>query len=343
VSRISFQTGKQKYFIDGLLQTKRISNKKLAKICNVSDRTIRDWRREKFKLPDKALLQIRKKLNVKIPSDIEYLSDYWYVAKGASKGGLKRLAIYGPPGTLEGRKKGGRISQERRKLHPELYPNCIIRKKFKFPEKSINLAECVGIILGDGNITDYQLKVYLDRVVDYEYADYVRQLFNTVFGEYPHVSENTRDNTLVLVISGASLIDRLHEVGLHKGNKIKKQVDFPPWIWERNEYQISCVKGLIDTDGGLYFHKHWTNGIKYRNLGLCFTSWSKPLIKSVGEVLKINEIKYSVDNFQRIYVYSFNAIETYARIFGSSNTKFHNKLQDYKTHSRILDKIGGVA
>ena len=44
-------------------------------------------------------------------------------AKGASKGGIKHLALYGPPGTPEGRKKGGHISQVRRKEHPEQYPH----------------------------------------------------------------------------------------------------------------------------------------------------------------------------------------------------------------------------
>lgn len=130
MTRIIFPKGEQNNFLNEILQREKIDIDKLAKICRVSSRTIRDWRREKFTLPEKALLQIRKKINIKIPLDIKYLPDYWYVLKGAKAGGLKRLKMYGPPGTLEGRKKGGRISQLKRKIHPEWYTNCILRKTF---------------------------------------------------------------------------------------------------------------------------------------------------------------------------------------------------------------------
>ena len=94
----------------------------------------------------------------------------------------------------------------------------------------------------------------------------------------------------------------------------------------------------MDTDGGLYFHKHWSNGIKYRNLGLCFTSWSKPLLTSVYKVLEKYKIKFSVDNGQRIYIYSFKEIEKYFSIFGTSNSKISEQLDYHRNNSKVLEK-----
>lgn len=340
MARIIFPKGEQSAFINKILENKKLKADDLANICEVSSRTIRDWRREKFTLPENALLQLSKKLHIKISTNLKRISDYWYVEKGARKGALRRLAIYGPPGTPEGRKKGGRISQIRRRENPEKYRllGCKVRKNFFSLILSVPLAEAVGIILGDGGITNYQLKIFLDRIYDRDYANYVRLLFKKVFGEFPSICDNKRKGTLELVISGANLIDNLSKIGLDRGDKIKRQVDFPKWIWEKEEYQMACVRGLIDTDGGLYFHKHWTKGIRYRNLGLCFTSWSKPLLKSVSKVLEKYKIKFSIDNDQRIYIYSFNEIEKYFRIFNSSNPKIRQKLDYHKTNNRVINK-----
>ncbi len=340
MARIIFPKGKQRQFIEELLQKKRINIDKLAKICGVSSRTIRDWKREKFTLPEKALLIIKKKLSIQDFPHIKYLPDYWYVMKGAKKGGLKRVKLYGPPGTLKGRIKGGKISQLRRKKDPEKYRllGCNVRKKFSHIKKSRYLAEATGIILGDGGITNYQLKIYLDRLTDREYAKYVQELFKRVFGEYPKEFDNKKDNTLILTLSGANLIDNLKSIGLDKGDKIKKQVDFPRWIWEKKIYQLSCVRGLMDTDGGLYFHRHWSNGIKYRNLGLCFTSWSSPLLQSVAKVLESHNFKFSIDDNQRIYIYALGEIKKYFDIIGTNNSKIRKKLEYHEEHDRVIDK-----
>lgn len=78
--------------------------------------------------------------------------DFWYVTKGARKGALRRLELYGDLGTPEGRRKGGINSQLRRKENPEKYRllGCNLRKKFKIEKSSIEFAEagrlsCLGL------------------------------------------------------------------------------------------------------------------------------------------------------------------------------------------------------
>ena len=41
----------------------------------------------------------------------------------------------------------------------------------------------------------------------------------------------------------------LLQLGLQTGNKVEKQVRIPDWIKAEREYFISCIRGLIDTDG----------------------------------------------------------------------------------------------
>jgi hypothetical protein len=44
--RILFPKGEQRKFIDRIIS--KVSVGEAAKLCNLSERTIRDWRREKF-------------------------------------------------------------------------------------------------------------------------------------------------------------------------------------------------------------------------------------------------------------------------------------------------------
>lgn len=342
MGRILFSEGKQKVWIEKIIEESELSTTQLAEICDVSPRTFKDWSKGKFTISERALCALSKTCNIPIPPNTKLLPDFWYVTKGARKGALKRLQIYGPLGDVESRKKGGLVSQQRRREDPSKYKllGCNVRKVFKEPIKDKYLAELVGVILGDGGITFNQLTITLDRKTDRDYAVFVNRLLKRVFGEEPTRCEYRSDNCILLRISGVDLIDRLRGLGLEKGDKVARQVDLPKWIWSRTEFKIACIRGLMDTDGGLYFHRHWTGGIKYRNLGICFTSNSRPLLLSVFRILTEFGIKSFLKE-NRIYVYSLQEIKDYFKIFSSDNPKHGRKLEYHLENSKILAKIFG--
>lgn len=330
MGRVVFPKGKQTIWINQILKKTKLSINDLAKICKVSSRTIRDWRREKFTISEDTLLQLNKKFNITIPSRIKYLKDYWYVIKGAKKGALKRMELYGPPGTLEGRRKGGIISQLRREQHPELYPNCISKKKFIEPKKSSQLAELVGIILGDGGITSYQLKISLNKETEPEYIKFVSNLLKKTFGETPtkYYYSGRAKKVCILTINGINLIKVLHKLGLKKGNKILLQVSVPKWIENNHEYSKACLRGLIDTDGCVYYHKHKTRGFSCYNIGLTLTNHSRPLVEFAHKVL----LKYGFASKLKqrsIYLYREKEVIKYFNIIKSHNAHNIKRLEEY--------------
>lgn len=338
MGRIGFAEGKQRDWIDLILKETSLGISGIASVTGVSERTIRDWRREKYTISESAFHKLSKQFEVPIPGGVTKLDSYWYAARGARKGALKRLELYGPPGTLEGRKKGGHSSQLKRKLDPEKYRllGCNVSKQFAEPKKSELLAEAVGIILGDGGVTDYQLKVTLNKETDLDYAKFVERLFRLVFGQQPAWYEPKNTRVVNICLSGVNLVEQLSKLGIGKGNKIKRQVDFPDWVWKKPAYQRKCVRGLMDTDGCVYFHHHTTKGVKYRNLGMCFTSHSRPLLNSVSKVFSANHIKHTLIDTGRVYIYDLEEVKKYFRIVGSSNSKFEHKL-DF--HLRSATKL----
>lgn len=217
-----------------------------------------------------------------------------------------------------------------------------MRKKFRKLRPMAELAELTGIILGDGGISNYQLKIYLNRKADQVFAQYIRKLLKKVFGEKGSRYGHPESNLIVLNISGVGLVEQLSKRGLNKGNKIKRQIDFPDWIKKSSKFKKFCVRGLIDTDGCLYFHHHRTfsrgHKYKYRNLGLCFTSLSRKLINSVSKTLIEFDIKHSINlSGDRIFIYSLEMVEKYIKNFGSSNPRITDKLKYHLSCSKRLN------
>lgn len=323
--RIKFQKGTQSLFLSNLQKYLDITWLELSKKIKIHPRSLSDWRREKFTISEKSFKKflVLGEGKVAVPR-YKVLPDFWSIEKAARKGGRARVEKYGGPGTPEGRSRGGRISQERRRKNPEKYRQvgCNVKKIFFKPSYSEKLAELVGIILGDGAISNYQVRVSLDRNVDRQYATFVRKLMHNVFGERPSLIEWNKDNVITLTISGVGLVEVLEQIGLKRGNKVAHQVAFPKWIHSRRSYQIACVRGLFDTDGGLYFHRK----AKKSYLGWCFANSSKPLLQGVMAVLLSLGFNVKKAGENKLYMYSLEHISHYMKIVNSHNPKNLDKL-----------------
>jgi len=288
----------------------------LAKILKIHPRSLSDWQKGKYTIPEKVFKKCIKttKGKVKIPS-YKVLPDFWSVKKAARIGGLVVAERYGNPGTPEGRRKGGLISQQRRKLHPELYQHCNLRKNILKPQNTTELAEFLGIVLGDGGInSDYQVVITLHKENDKRYISFVCKLIKKLFGikavVYNYRSLRSQ-KVAGVTISSAAVVEFLLRKGLKKGNKIKQQVGVSSWIKNKIEFSKSCLRGLIDTDGGVYYHKHRAHGYDCFNIGLQFTSKSAPILEFVhiafeylGFTPKLNKKSVSLYREQEVYRYA---------------------------------------
>lgn len=204
------------------------------------------------------------------------------------------------------------------------------RKVVSTPKKSKELAELLGIIFGDGGITDWQLVISLNSDSDAEYSEYIIKLLKKLFKIEIAVRKRPNQNTLTIVCSGKNLVEFLVRNGSVIGNKVVQQIDVPDWINNNRGYQKLFVRGLVDTDGCLYIHNHFVNNTACCNIGFCLTNSSKKLILSVAKILKEFGIKpHITDEGRRIYLYSFKDVNSYLNIFGSSNPRIFKKYLEW--------------
>jgi intein/homing endonuclease len=118
---------------------------------------------------------------------------------------------------------------------------------------------------------------------------------------------------------------------LPRGNKLRMGLTIPQWILKDPSYSVACVRGLMDTDGCLYVHRHTTLGSQYRNIGLCFTSLSTDLTRQVAGIFRIHGIEpHMTARDTRIYLYSVQAVERYLRVFGTSNSRISGLYESWK-------------
>ena len=246
-------------------------------------------------------------------------------------GGLRRVELHGNPGTPEGRSKGGKKTIQLFRNDPELARSrgFAVRKEICYPSRSPELAELIGIILGDGGVrSKHQFMVTFNYQTDFKHAEYVRNIIKRLFSIDSSIRRRKGNNGADIIVSSSNLVDFLLTQGIVMGNKIKNQVGVPFWIQETLEYRVACLRGLMDTDGGVYFHNYRSGGKDYRYLKLAFTNCSKPLLDFALETLALLEIKSYLSGYH-VSVYSKAGVRKYFEKVGSHNPKHLDRFREH--------------
>jgi hypothetical protein len=203
----------------------------------------------------------------------------------------------------------------------------------RIPKDSAALAEFMGIMLGDGGISDYQINITFNSKTDKDYCIYVQKLIKKLFLIPLTIMPRPEYSIIRVVGSAKNLVEFLEKKGLKKGNKVKNKVAIPQWILDNSFYSASCARGLIDTDGSFYLYNHKVYNKVYTNFAMCFTNYSRPLLKNVYKILEDLEFSPTM-NQKRVYLHRKEDIIRYFREIGTHNPKH---MQKYKTYLRMLD------
>ena len=332
-SRVKFPENKQKQFLDKTASKLNTDVSGLAKISQVCDRTVRDWRREKYNIDFYSLFLICYKIRTSFPKNIKVLSPYWSTKKASRLGGIRHVQLYGPPGTLESRIKGGINSQKKFRENPEYAEKVkfFLRKQIKYPPQSKNLAEFIVIMLGDGCVcSSYQISAAFNGQMDIEYARHIQRLVKNLFNISSKVQTRKKDWGAKIVVSATNLVNFLEKIGIKKGNKVKNQVEIPDWIFKKKEYQTGCLRGLFDTDGCVYKHSYKVGGKLYSYLKMSFRNYSIPLLKSIKQILENLDLHPVIDiKHQTVYINRATEVKRYFLDIGTSNPRYLERFQRF--------------
>jgi len=197
---------------------------------------------------------------------------------------------------------------------PELKKTYIarVRKDIKIPKHhSGALAEFMGIMLGDGHLSLYQIIITLGPK-ELTYAEYIVKLVQGVFGAKPKVGFR-KTGAMDVYLGSVALTKWLKSEGLVQ-NKVMLQVAVPKWIFNKKEYMRYFLKGFFDTDGSVY---------KLRfGIQISFTNKSLPLLRSIHRMLLRLGYRPSFISGYRVFITRQKSIIKFFKEIRPANPKF---------------------
>lgn len=326
MSRLVLNKIEQRDFLIEVREVLGLNSEEVGELVGICGRNYRDWIKGKL-LPRKDAIEKLSELSgIPIPMIIEEREEWWNTSVAGKAGGDVTYKKYGAPGTNEDRRKGYKAVLEHKRIDPSL--GWVLPTVFNMPRHSARLAEFVGIVLGDGGLTSNQCEISLHMIDDIDYAEYVRNLANDLFDTQATTVSYPKHHVIKVIVSGVKFIEILEGLGLRVGNKIKHQVDIPEWIKKNDKYLVACMRGLYDTDGTSFTHKHIVCGHKYVHFGVGFCSASKPLLASYTEGMRKFDIEPHF-NGPNIFCYGVKNSQKFFDTFKPSNPKYERRLAKY--------------
>ncbi len=198
--------------------------------------------------------------------------------------------------------------------------------------KTVNeeLAEFIGVCLGDGTMTNYFIRISGDKRYDRHYFIYLQSLVEGLFGFKPDIRTEKGRNLLYLEIRSKTLCEYLHgEFGLPYGDKIENKAKIPHQVFKNVNLTRACLRGLVDTDGSISRRDDY--------MCLAFTSHNNSLkeqVFKIGSDLKLFTYKYN----NQIGTNSLYNIMKFFREVGSSNISHVIRFCERYYNNRFLYK-----
>ena len=336
--RSDFHDGDQKAFLEKCLLRSGLSSfSAFAKENELHSRVTRDWKNEKYRIPHSLVQKLSKKYEVVLPASYKNIDTLSLQKVAGVKGGQATFKKYGYVGAPLALKQAGWKkwwdSEGSKKLN-----SILIERKIHIPKYSKHLAEFFGIMLGDGGLTEYQTRVTLNIESDAEYIQYVQSLMYNLFKEKTSLIKAKGTKAVSINVSRKSLTSFLVKNGLYVGNKVKLQIDIPSWITSSQSFSKYCVRGLFDTDGGVFFEKHGYKNKEYSYIRFSFVNMSKPLLVSVHKVLSELGIPSRLNTKRSVTVEGLQNVSKYFILVGTSNPKHSRKYENFRKLDRHKEK-----
>lgn len=189
--------------------------------------------------------------------------------------------------------------------------------KVTLPRKGKLLAEFIGICLGDGYASGYQVGITLNFIADRDYLSYVENLARNLFpGATFSVIKRKRENAVDIRINSKIAVNFLKSMGIISNAKV-----VPNWILKREEYSRACVRGLFDTEGSISFKLYNSRkGIRvYKQLN--FRNANMILMRFVKDNLLNLGLKPTLTMKRSLYLSNHESIDIYRERIGFSNPK----------------------
>jgi len=201
---------------------------------------------------------------------------------------------------------------------------------------SKELAEFVGVVIGDGSIrykpdiSQYYVEIAGNMYEEKDYYNYLRDLVLDVFNLKSHLF--FRQGAIRLRVNSRKLVEFLVLELKMVPNKDKcKNVTIPEQIICDPRLLTQCLKGIVDTDGSLFLaNKGYRKDYPSIELNTISMGLANQLKEILSTNFRIGFRSHKRGNYNRLYKISLNGdymVDKWFNEIGFSNPK---NLKKYK-------------
>lgn len=130
-----------------------------------------------------------------------------------------------------------------------------IKSKYLPFKKNGDLAELIGVVLGDGHICSYPRTEELRIVSNLNNPGFIARyakIVEKVFNKKPYVRNSNQGNSTRIGVYEKHISDRIKiPSGARKYLKIK----VPVWVLKNRKYVVRYLRGLYEAEGSLCIHR----------------------------------------------------------------------------------------
>lgn len=226
-----------------------------------------------------------------------------------------------------------------------------LKRNIKLPNKlNQNLAELVGIMVGDGCIyvkkdeakrIKYELFISGHAIDDLEYHEKtISNLFNNLFNIKPYIRRIYGTKGIRTCITSKAIINFLiRSIKLKSGNKIYNKNNIPSYFLyiKDNKVIYSLIRGIADTDFCLKFKRKYVKYNRYHYYPIIVGNFgSSILTKRISVLLNRINIKNHLEfsknsvrnkkfNCYSVVISGKKNLEKWMRTIGFNNIKHKTK------------------
>jgi hypothetical protein len=193
------------------------------------------------------------------------------------------------------------------------------------------LAEFIGILLGDGNIgiyrsrvkeksrTQYRIKITLNSEKDEDYVFYIVKLINSIFNRSPRIWKRPDSNAVDIFVFGKQSLLYLISLGMVLAPKWERAVI--PAFFMNHPYDKLVLRGYMDTDGCICVVNN--NGIRYPRIEMKVSP--APMQNQLIQILLQNNFNPQISKLEkgkiRITLAGYKNLNEWNQKIGFSNKR----------------------
>jgi hypothetical protein len=221
--------------------------------------------------------------------------------------------------------------------------------EFKEPKITKDVAEEIGMHIGDGSMGIYKATFHYDYTLAFGLEDeiyaskFVIPLIKRIYKLTPYFQYSKKDNSILLKYCSKKFIIWKQKLGIKPGPK--DNITIPKPI-TNSKFVLDCIRGLFDTDGSISFKSRNKN--KHYYPVIRFFSKSRKLVEQIDDILKkediisslyYDEVRHDKRGFtttgHNLFINGKNNLNKFMEKIGFSNVKHITKYQIWKINGTL--------